>query len=74
MTEPDGNGTAIAPVGRNKTGQFIKGHRKSGGGRKPGSRNKAKRDLPAIGLPDYKLSVSPGDLLLARLRQFHGNP
>jgi hypothetical protein len=39
MSEANGNGTALAPVQRNRTGQFAKGHR-GYGGRKAGSRNK----------------------------------
>jgi hypothetical protein len=39
MSEANGNGTALAPVERNKTGQFVKGHGRIGG-RKVGSRNK----------------------------------
>ena len=39
MSEANGNGTAIAPVERTKTGQFVKGHARIGG-RKVGSRNK----------------------------------
>jgi hypothetical protein len=39
MSEANGNGAAVAPVERNKTGQFVKGHGRVGG-RKIGSRNK----------------------------------
>jgi len=67
MSEANGNGTALAPVERTKTGQFVKGHARIGG-RGIGARNK----LSEAFLQDlHKTWLKRGRKVLDQVAQQH---